>query len=75
MNKDSYLVCTAFESSNEVSMKNYILKPHKRLELCKGKVWVVQSGGLSECWRFIKDKQFLCIHFIYDSVKMIRNIE
>jgi hypothetical protein len=23
----------------------------------------------------LKDKQFLCIHFIYDPVTMIRNIE
>lgn len=27
----SHLLITSFESSNEVSMKNYILKPHKRI--------------------------------------------
>lgn len=29
--ENSYLVCTVFESGNEILMKNYLLKPHKRL--------------------------------------------
>lgn len=72
--ENSYLVCTAFESGNEIAMKNYLLKPHKRLEIAKGQFWVVKSGGLKECWKFIKDKYFLAIHFIYDEHKLIRNI-
>ena len=65
---------TAFESANEVSMKNYLLKPHKRLEICKGSVWLVRANGLRDCWRFIKDKYSLCLHFIYDSENLLRNI-
>lgn len=70
----SYFICTAFESANEVSMKNYLLKPHKRLEICKNNIWVVKSNGLWDCWKFIKDKYFLCIHFIYDGDTLLRNI-
>lgn len=72
--EDSYLLVTAFESFNEVVMKNYILKPHKRLELCKREVWLVKVNGLKDCWRFIKDKYFLCLHFVYDSTKVVRSI-
>jgi len=72
---ESYLVCTAFESANEAQMKNYILKPHKRREISRGHVWLVKAGGLAECWRFIKDKYFLCIHLAYDPQTMVRNIE
>ena len=72
--EDNYLLVTALESGNEVLMKNYLLKPHKRLELCKGNVWLVKANGLSDCWRFIRDKYFLCIHFIYDEKSLIRNI-
>lgn len=72
--QDSYLLLTAFESANEVNMKNYLLKPHKRLEMCKGEVWLVKANGLRDCWRFIKDKYFVCIHFIMDAEKVVRNI-
>lgn len=55
-------------------MKNYLLKPHKRIEISKGKYWVVK-GGLKECWKFIKDKYFFCIHLIYDSKTLIKSID
>jgi hypothetical protein len=42
--EDSVLVVTAFETANENAMKNYILRPHKRLELSKGKVWIIKGG-------------------------------
>lgn len=35
-------IITAFESSNEVSMKNYLLKNHKRLKISGGKYWIVR---------------------------------
>lgn len=70
----SYFICTAFESSNEVLMKNYLLKHNKRIELCKGNIWLISSKGLRECWRFIKDKYFLCLHFIYDTSLILRSI-
>lgn len=43
-NPENYILCTAFESGNEIAMKNYILKPHKRLEISKGKYWIVRGG-------------------------------
>jgi len=55
-------------------MKKYLLKPHKRLDYCKNEIWLVKSEGLNDCWRFIKDKYFLCIHFIYDKDRMLRTI-
>ena len=55
-------------------MKNYLLKPHKRLSLSKGDIWLVSAQGLRECWKFIKEKFFLCIHFIYDSNLILRTI-
>lgn len=56
-------------------MKKYLLKPHKRIQICKGNFWVIKSGGLKECWKFIKDKYFFCIHFVYDSKNLLRNID
>lgn len=70
----SYLLCSAFESANEVTMKKYLLKPHRRRELCKGNLWLVRANGLNECWRFIKDKYFLCVHLKYDEERLLRNI-
>ena len=35
------LVVTAFESVNEISMKNYLLKPHKREQIAEGKFWLL----------------------------------
>lgn len=61
----SYFLCTAFETGNEIAMKNYLLKPHRRQEISKGNYFLIK-GGLDQCWKFIKDKNFLCIHFIYD---------
>jgi hypothetical protein len=55
-------------------MKNYLLKPHKRLSLSKGDIWVVSAHGLRECWKFIKDKFFFCVHFLYDSNLILRTI-
>lgn len=55
-------------------MKNYLLKPHKRLQICKNKVWIVK-GGIQQCWRFIKDKYFLCVHFMYDSKSLVSPLQ
>ena len=56
-------------------MKNYLLKPHKRLDICSGNIWLVKAKGLTDCWQLIKDKYFLCIHFMYDPEFLIKNIE
>lgn len=74
------LVVTAFESINEITMKRYLLKPHKRLKLAEGKYWLVsrkegQSSPLENLWRFIKDKYFVCIHFAYDPDCLIKSFE
>jgi hypothetical protein len=73
--ESSYFIVTAFESGNEIAMKNYLLKPHRRAELCKGNVWLVRAEGLRDCWRFIKDKYFFCVHFQYDPTTLLKNIE
>lgn len=36
-------IITAFESSNEVSMKKYLLKNHKRLSISEGKYWIIRK--------------------------------
>ena len=74
------LVVTAFESANENTMKNYLLKPHKRLKLAEGKYWIVsrqegQKSPLENLWRFVKDKYFLCIHFVYDQDCLLKSFE
>ena len=67
---DKFLILTTFESNNEIEMKNYLLNPLKRLEICNGKFWLIRKGDdnksiLDSIWAFIKDKYFVCIHFIY----------
>lgn len=54
-------------------MKKYLLSPHKRYEIAKGNYWLVK-GGLNECWRFIKDKYFFCIHFMYDPQLLLKTV-
>lgn len=71
--EDAYFLCTAFESSNEVAMKKYLLSPHRRFDIAKGNYWLIK-GGLKECWRFIKDKYFLCIHFLYDPKILVKGV-
>lgn len=55
-------------------MKNYLLKPHKRHIINKDNVWLI-TGGIRECWRLIKDKYFLCIHFKYDHQSLIKTVD
>lgn len=72
--ENSHFLCTSFESANEISMKNYLLKPHKRISIAKGIIYVVKQGGFKECWKFIKDKHFFVIHLKYDSQHLATNI-
>jgi hypothetical protein len=37
-------IITAFESTNEVNMKNYLLKNHKRLSISGGKYWIIHKN-------------------------------
>ena len=37
-------IITAFESTNEVNMKNYLLKNHKRLSISGGKYWIIHQN-------------------------------
>ena len=72
------LVVTAFETLNEIKMKNYILKPHKRPQICEGRYWLINKEEdsfsiLNQLWRFIKDKYVLFIHFVYDCNSLIRS--
>ena len=73
------LVVTAFESFNEVEMKSYLLKPHKRAKISQGKFWVVKKGQASSVmdnlWMFVKDKYFVCIHLMYDEKRFVKGFE
>ena len=65
------LIVTAFESINEIDMKAYLLKPHKRPKISQGKYWLLNKADnaksvLDQLWMFIKDKFFVCIHMAYD---------
>jgi hypothetical protein len=42
--ESTMLVVTAFESFNEVEMKSYLLKPHKRASIAQGKYWIIQKN-------------------------------
>jgi len=73
---DAVLVVTAFESANEVNMKNYLLKPHKRLKISCGNYWIIQQSKsqesvLENLWKFIKDKYFVCLHLKYSENMLI----
>ena len=74
------LLITTFESFNEVEMKNYLLKPHKRLQIANGKYWIIRKDRssksiLDHLWRFVRDKWFLCIHLVYDKDQLVKSLE
>jgi hypothetical protein len=74
------LVVTAFESVNEITMKKYLLKPHKRVQIADGKFWLVQykqgqKSILDNLWQFVKDKYFVCIHLQYDTASFIKGFD
>jgi hypothetical protein len=74
------LLITTFESFNEVEMKNYLLKPNKRLQIANGKYWIIRKDGTSKSildhlWRFVRDKWFLCIHLVYDKDQLVKSLE
>lgn len=57
-------------------MKNYLLKPHKRLEIADGKFFLIRQSNqnesiLTDLWRYVKDKCFLCIHLAYSPSKFL----
>ena len=74
------LVVTAFESINEIQMKNYLLKSDQRLQISSGQYWLVRKAEgssksvLDNLWKFIKDKYFLCIHLKYDEEHLLQTI-
>lgn len=62
---DKTFIISVFESVNEVSMKNYLLKNHKRFSICGGKYWIVSKDSknvLNDLWKFVNDKYFICLH-------------
>ncbi|EAR89307.2 hypothetical protein TTHERM_00371220 (macronuclear) [Tetrahymena thermophila SB210] len=65
-----WLLCTQFESEDECLMRDYLLYPEKRWELCKGKYFVVKT--VSDIWPLFIEKYFLCIHFFFDSKELIK---
>ncbi|KAL4446612.1 hypothetical protein ABPG74_005550 [Tetrahymena malaccensis] len=65
-----WLLCTYFESEDECLMRDYLLYPEKRWELCKGKYFVVKT--VSDIWPLFIEKYFMCIHFFFDSKELIK---
>lgn len=79
-NPNRILVVAAFESINEILMKKYLLKPSKRLQIANGKYFLVRQSKQNESilvdlWKYVKDKYFVCIHFLYDDQKFIKTFE
>jgi len=73
------LVVTAFETINEIQMKNYLLKQPERLNIAGGKYFLITKDSdqvtiLENLWKFIKDKHFLCIHLKYHSDHLMTSI-
>ena len=64
---------TCFESQREEEMKRYLLYPKQRAEIAKGRFWLVRNP-LTELWRFVKDKYFLCVHFRFNSDSLLESI-
>lgn len=78
--ESTMLVVTAFESFNEVEMKSYLLKPHKRSKIAQGNFWVIRKTSdtqsiFDNLWMFVKDKYFLCIHLVYDPKSLVKSFE
>lgn len=71
MKDDSWMLCTYLESENELKMREYLLNPMKRWDLVDGKFFLVRNAD--SLWPFFLDKQFLCIHLMFDNKYLIRN--
>lgn len=61
-------------------MKNYLLRPNKRLEIADGRFFVIKRSQndetiLQSLWKFVKDKYFLCIHLQYDENLFVKSFE
>ncbi|KAL4496210.1 hypothetical protein ABPG72_012947 [Tetrahymena utriculariae] len=65
-----WLLCTYFESEDECLMRDYLLYPEKRWQLCKGKYFVVKT--VSDIWPLFIEKYFMCIHFFFDYKELIK---
>jgi len=67
---NSPVIAVAFESPDEVEMKNFLLFPSKRLEIAK-EIFILET--IDEIWKFSKDKFFFAINLLFDQDKGIRN--
>ena len=60
------VVVACIESPREEEMKRYLLHPEQRSTIALDRFWLVREP-LTELWRFVKDKHFLCVHFRFNS--------
>lgn len=69
-------VVAVFEHEKEQLMKEYLLKPHKRLQILTnngGEIFLLQGeNGLRGISPLISDKYFVFIHFKYDTDTFLR---
>ena len=63
----SQLLVTSFESSHEIEMKNYLIREHLTSDY-----YLAEKFEDLGC--FIKDKQFVAVHFKYDADSLARSI-
>ena len=61
------------DSEDVDGIREYLLNPYKRFEICKGQVYILSS--IDDLWPFLIDKHFLYIHFHYDKDMLIRNYD
>ena len=69
----SSLIITTLDDDNENQIRDYLLHPEKRLRLAQGKIYLLRS--INDLRQFFKEKQFVCIHLIYDEKQLVRPLK
>lgn len=76
-NKSVFIV-SAFEHEKECQMREYLLKPHKRIGILKnnaGKIYIIPGQlGIQGLSNIISDKLFAFIHLKYSSNTLFRTL-
>lgn len=65
-----YLIATVLDGEDERVIREYLHCPEKRSTLCQGKIYIINS--LESLWHLFKDKNFICIHLVYDQVNFMK---
>ena len=68
--KEKALICSVLDVEDE-AIRDYLLKPQKRPELCKGRIFLVRD--YHDLWPFFLDKLFIIVHFFHTKQDLITN--